>query len=445
VLPQLRRSLGAAVARLRTCSGGAKDEHSTAPEGALRALRRRAPRLHVGAVQRHGSLGVRQRLAPVLQVQLRVRSVGKVDAVLRRVAAALLDRLRVKRRRLLHVERGAAPLRLVAALLRAGARSRRISAQRARRAVRRWRRIGAATSAQTTRLERLGALLRRALLLQRQQRSHVRAVWVDLVALAPEQRAAHRLDGRRRRGGRLWRRRRWRRLGPQHGARSRRRVGHDDCRGLAATGRSGLRRCRCDGSSRLRRSAAAHEAEALSAAKAAQRKRRGCASEVYRQLPVTGSAAARAPAPFSHALRRSPRCRAVLRVCLLRRPAASRCTHQGRAYFRRRKRAALLLKRARTAAAPLRRLLGAMTSVEDVTESACPEAPAALRHALLACADFRRRSAASGAPALRQKLESTGALHRLRAQLRAEVSHALESDEARPRAPSRSPGLRSAC
>jgi lisH domain-containing protein FOPNL len=56
-----------------------------------------------------------------------------------------------------------------------------------------------------------------------------------------------------------------------------------------------------------------------------------------------------------------------------------------------------------------------------------------------AAAPFRRS-------ALRLKLEHTGALRRLRAQLRADVTHALENDEARlHRVPSRLKPLRSLC
>jgi hypothetical protein len=66
-----------------------------------------------------------------------------------------------------------------------------------------------------------------------------------------------------------------------------------------------------------------------------------------------------------------------------------------------------------------------MTTVDEVAESAC----------FASCAAwliFAQAECARCLPALRAKLESTGALRRLRARLRADVTLALETEQARP-------------
>ena len=115
-----------APARLHACPAppqplrlGSKPACTLGVSAATGAARvQQAPRLHIPLVQLHRSVRVRQRLAPVAQLQLRVRSVGVIHAILLRVAAALLDGLRVKRRSLTHVKRAAALHALVALRLR---------------------------------------------------------------------------------------------------------------------------------------------------------------------------------------------------------------------------------------------------------------------------------------------------------------------------------------
>jgi hypothetical protein len=87
----------------------------------LAQLRRRLGRpecsLHVAWVQLHSRAAITQRVAPVPQLQVRLRPVGQVHAVGLRVRVPLRERLGVTHRRLAQVERRAQLQRLVAPVL----------------------------------------------------------------------------------------------------------------------------------------------------------------------------------------------------------------------------------------------------------------------------------------------------------------------------------------